>query len=103
LRGNSSEDNAVLQQIAARLVQHQHTTEPAPQAFIISLPEEGETYTFARSVQVAENAPLELQLDFRNKLSLQLWQIATVILLLTIVGASLAYATTRKAIVSSAA
>jgi hypothetical protein len=102
LRGNSSEDNAVLQQIAARLVQHQHTTEPAPQAFIISLPEEGETYTFARSVQVAENAPLELQLDFRNKLSLRLWQIATVVLLLTIVGASLAYATIKKSTVNSA-
>lgn len=97
LGGNSSEDNAMLQQIAARLVQHQHTTEPAPQAFIISLPEEGETYTFARSVQVAENAPLELQLEFRNKLSLHLWQIAVVVLLLTIVGASLAYATSTKA------
>lgn len=97
LRGNSTEDNATLQQIAARLVQHQHTTEPAPQAFIISLPVEGETYTFARSVQVAENAPLELQLDFRNKLTLHLWQITAVIVLLTVLGAALAYATTKKA------
>ncbi len=30
LAGNTSEDNAVLQQIAARLVQHQRTTDPAP-------------------------------------------------------------------------
>lgn len=96
LRGNSTEDNATLQQIAARLVQHQHTTEPAPQAFIISLPVEGETYTFARSVQVAENAPLELQLDFRNKLTLHLWQIAAVILLLTVLGSALTYATINK-------
>ena len=64
LRGNTTEDNAILQQIAGRLVQHQRTTEPAPQAIIISLPEEGAVYTFSRSVQVAENEPLELDLDF---------------------------------------
>ena len=67
LRGNSSEDNAVLQQIAGRLVQHQRTTEPAPRAILISLPEEGSVYTFARSVQVAENAPLELDLRFASE------------------------------------
>ena len=67
LQGNTSEDNAVLQQIAGRLVQHQRTTEPAPQAIIISLPEEGTVYTFHRSVQVAENAPLELDLRFGSK------------------------------------
>lgn len=92
LRGNTTEDNAVLQQIAARLVQHQHTTDPAPQAIIISLPEEGDIYTFGRSVQVAENAPLELELDFRSKLALHFWQTGVVILLLGFVGASLAYA-----------
>lgn len=95
LGGNTSEDNAVLQQIAARLVQHQHTTEPAPQAFIISLPEEGETYTFARSVQVAEKAPLELELDFRNKLALHWWQTALVGLLVVVLGAAISYATLK--------
>lgn len=91
LRGNTTEDNAVLQQIAARLVQHQHTTDPAPQAIIISLPEEGDIYTFGRSVQVAENAPLELELDFRSKLALHFWQTGVVVLLLGVVGASLAW------------
>jgi hypothetical protein len=90
LRGNTTEDNAVLQQIAARLVQHQHTTDPAPQAIIISLPEEGDVYTFGRSVQVAENAPLELKLDFRSKLKLHAWQTGAVLLLLAAVGAVLA-------------
>jgi len=70
LRGNSSEDNATLQRIAGRLVQHQRTSEPAPQAIVISLPEEGQVYTFSRSVQVAENAPLELELDFESRLRL---------------------------------
>ncbi|MEO1529528.1 MAG: hypothetical protein AAFX06_29240 [Planctomycetota bacterium] len=76
LQGNTSEDNKVLQQIAVRLVQHQRTTEPAPQAILISLPEEGTAYTFRRTVQVAENAPLELDLDFALQRRLRVWQIA---------------------------
>jgi Nodulation protein S (NodS) len=95
LRGNTTADNAILQQIAGRLVQHQHTTEPAPQAIIISLPEEGDVYTFGRSVQVAENAPLELELDFGSKLRLHLWQTALVLSLLAGMGAALAFVTTR--------
>ncbi|MDX1925544.1 MAG: hypothetical protein SFV81_03440 [Pirellulaceae bacterium] len=74
LAGNSKEDNAILQQIAGRLVQHQRTTEPAPQAIVISLPEDGNIYSFRRSVQVAENAPLELQLQFHSQYKLQVWQ-----------------------------
>ncbi len=70
LRGNTSKDNSVLEGIAERLVQHQRTTEPAPQAIVISLPEEGEVYTFNRSVQVAENSPLELDLEFEARLAL---------------------------------
>lgn len=96
LRGNTTEDNTVLQQIAARLVQHQHTTETAPQAIIISLPEEGDVYTFGRSVQVAENASLELDLDFGSKLKLHVWRIAAVLLLLAAIGTSLGFVTTKN-------
>jgi hypothetical protein len=74
LAGNTKEDNAILQKIAGRLVQHQRTTEPAPQAIIISLPEEGNIYSFRRSVQVAENAPLELNLQFNSQYKLRTWQ-----------------------------
>ena len=91
LRGNTTEDNAVLQKIAARLVQHQHTTDPAPQAILISLPEEGEVYTFARSVQVAENAPLELELGFRSKFSTPFWRTSLVLILLIGIGSALAF------------
>ena len=70
LRGNSMEDNEVLQRIAARLVQHQRGTESTPQAIVISLPEEGEVSTFSRSVQVTENAPLELNLTFASNLDI---------------------------------
>ena len=74
LAGNSKEDNTNLQQIAGRLVQHQRTTEPAPQAIIIGLPEDGNIYSFRRSVQVTENAPLELQLEFHSQYKLREWQ-----------------------------
>lgn len=95
LRGNTTADNAILQRIASRLVQHQHTTEPAPQAIIISLPEEGDVYTFGRSVQVAENAPLQLNLNFGSKLRLHPWQTALLLTLLAALVAAIAFATTR--------
>ncbi|MFO1066219.1 MAG: hypothetical protein U0892_20365 [Pirellulales bacterium] len=76
LAGNSQEDNAILQQIAGRIVLHQRTTEPAPQAIVISLPEEGTVYRFRRSVQVSENAALQLQLQFASRYKLRNWQIA---------------------------
>lgn len=94
LRGNTTADNAILMQIAGRLVRHQHATEPAPQAIIISLPEEGDVYTFGRSVQVAENSPLQLDLDFSSKLKLHLWQIMLVLSLLTGIGAVFAFSVT---------
>lgn len=85
LAGNSSKDNAVLQQIAGRLVQHQRSTEPAPQAIVISVPDDGTIYSFVRGVQVAENAPLELELEFTSQYHLRAWQwivaIASVVLL----------------------
>ena len=96
LRGNTTDDNAILQQIAARLVQHQRTTEPAPQAIIISLPEEGTVYTFSRSVQVAENAPLELDLHFGSQLRFRLWQTVLVLALLAAFAATLTFVTRRR-------
>ncbi len=74
LAGNSKEDNAILKQIAGRLVQHQRTSEPAPQAIVITLPEEGNRYRFQRSVQVAENTPMELELQFHSQYKLRAWQ-----------------------------
>jgi hypothetical protein len=96
LRGNTTEDNAVLQQIAARLVQHQHTTDPAPQAIIISLPEEGDIYTFGRSVQVAENAPLELELDFSSKFTIHSWRTSVVLILLIGMVAAFTFSTAKN-------
>ena len=91
LAGNSKEDIANLQQIAGRLVQHQRTTEPAPQAIIISLPEDGNIFSFRRSVQVAENAPLVLQLEFHSQYKLRVWQWVILAGLIGLLVAGLAY------------
>jgi len=96
LRGNSTEDNATLQRIAGRLVQHQRTSEPAPQAIVISLPEEGQVYTFSRSVQVAENAPLELQLDFDSRLRLPFLKSSFVLLALACFAVVVVWSVGRK-------
>ena len=96
LMGNTPEDNAVLQQIAGRLVQHQRSTEPAPQAITITLPEEGTVYSFSRSVQVAENAPLELELRFGLQRSLKIWQTALALALLIAIAGALAFAATKR-------
>lgn len=94
LRGNTNEDNQVLQQIAGRLVQHQRTAEPAPQALVISLPEEGSVYTFTRGVQVAENAPLELDLRLRSGYAVEYWR---ALLLLAVLAAIVSvFATGRQ-------
>lgn len=92
LAGNSKEDNANLQQIAGRLVQHQRTTEPAPQAIVISLPEDGNVYTFRRSVQVAENAPLELELEFHSEYKLRAWQWAMLVAMVGVLISGMAVA-----------
>ncbi len=94
LGGNTTADNALLQRIASRLVQHQHTTEPRPQAIIISLPEEGHIYNFTRTVQVAENAPLKLDLDFVSKRRLHLWRTIMVLALLAAIGPAMVFVTT---------
>lgn len=96
LRGNSTEDNVVLQQIAGRLVQHQRTAEPAPQAIVVSLPEEGEIFTFERSVQVAENSPLELDLQFGSPRQLSVVQYALVMGLVIAFATSFGLAAGRK-------
>ena len=92
LRGNSLEDNEVLQRIAGRLVQHQRGTDPTPQAILISLPEEGEVSTFSRSVQVAENAPLELDLQFAANLDLPLSRSMVTFLLVLAGSAAMVWA-----------
>ena len=90
LGGNTTEDNEVLQQIAARMVHQQRTTEPAPQSILISLPEEGSIYSFRRSVQVAVNSPLELHLNFRSRSDVRLWQGALAIALLAACAVAIA-------------
>ncbi len=89
LGGNTSQDNFVLMEIAGRLVKHQRSTEPAPQAIVISMPEEGRVYSFSRGVQVAKNAPLELDLKFDSEYKLAQWQWLLLAVLVAVLAVSL--------------
>lgn len=97
LQGNTSEDNATLQRIAGRLVRHQRSTEPAPQAITVTLPEESTVYTFSRTVQVAEDAPLELTLRFASEHRLGFFRATLALVLLVLLAAGIVLATRRRA------
>ncbi len=65
LLGNSADEIASLRGIAARLVDQQLASEPAPGAIDVTLPPRGSVLTFARALQVDGAAPLELTLAVR--------------------------------------
>ena len=82
LQGNSSEDNEILRRIAVRMVEQQRSSESAPQAISVTLPDEGKVYTFVRSVQVSEDAPLELDLRFAATGQVGFWRSMALLILL---------------------
>lgn len=63
LSGNSSDENAALRGIAAKIVDQQLGAQPTAAAIDVTLPERGKVYTFTRSLQVDGGAPLELRLE----------------------------------------
>ncbi len=91
LEGNTEDDNKVLREIATQLVMHQHSTEPAPQAINVTIPDEGRIFTFARSVQVEENQPLTLDLKFESPRLRNTSREAFVLLLVFGICAALAF------------
>ncbi|MDB4358754.1 hypothetical protein N9Z18_00775 [Verrucomicrobiales bacterium] len=95
LLGNTSEDNEALRRIAAQLVKHQRSSIPAPQAITITLPEEGEIYTFHRTVQVAENAPLNLDLTFTGSHQISIGKAVVLLLLCALVAVGIGFGARR--------
>ncbi|MCB1202728.1 MAG: hypothetical protein KDN18_00600, partial [Verrucomicrobiae bacterium] len=90
LQGNSSDENASLQRIAGKIVRQQQGTEPLARPMGLVLPSEGMVYRFERPLQVAENAPLNLELGFAPVSRLTAWQIAAGVGLLAIFALLLA-------------
>lgn len=66
VQGNTAADDKLLRSIAGQLVTHQRSSDPAPQAINITIPDEGRIFTFFRRVQVEQNAPLKLDLKFES-------------------------------------
>jgi hypothetical protein len=79
-------------------VKHQRSSIPAPQAITITLPEEGSIYTFQRTVQVAENAPLTLNLKFSGSDSVSMWKAIALLLLCAVVAVGIGYGGKRSEI-----
>jgi len=67
LMGNTAEENSALRGIAARIVEQQLGTEPAPGAIDVTLPTQGRVLTFTRSLQVDGGAPLGLELNVTRR------------------------------------
>lgn len=67
LMGNSAEENSALRGIAARIVEQELSTEPAPGAIDVALPRQGQVLTFTRSLQVDGGAPLGLELKINRR------------------------------------
>ena len=91
LQGNTDEDNAVLQRIAGRIVRQQRTIEPATRAMSVTLPEEGQVYRFERALQVAENAPLKLELEFGDRSRPDAWKVLLVLAMILGLAAMLGW------------
>ena len=66
------------------------------QAITITLPEEGTVYSFRRTVQVAENAPLELTLRFARVHRLDFWRVFLVLALLVVFAGGIASSVKRR-------
>ncbi|MEM7386074.1 MAG: hypothetical protein AAF514_14130, partial [Verrucomicrobiota bacterium] len=80
LQGNTAEENDALKRIANRIVNQQAAAEPALQAIDVSLPPQGNTVRFSRSVQVNGSKPLELRLKLSRRQEAPFWFIGLIAL-----------------------
>jgi hypothetical protein len=89
LEGNTADENAVLKEIANRIVTQQLAAEPAPAALEVTLPERGTVLSFSRSVQVDgdRRIPMAIELKFKRAHSGFAWLAVPLCLLVGALGA----------------
>lgn len=75
LQGNNDDENAGLTRIAGKIVRQQEGEEPLARPMGLVLPSEGQVYRFQRALQVAESAPLELNLGIAPLDRLVTWRV----------------------------
>lgn len=97
LAGNSLQVTSALKRMAGRIVSQQDAAEPASQAIESQLPEHGTIYKFARSVQVAGGAPLELNFAIERKSEPSIWNVVAMLVGITLIFSCLLGARVRKA------
>jgi hypothetical protein len=97
LAGNSLQVTSALKRMAGRIVGQQDASEPATQAIKSQLPERGTIYKFARSVQVAGGAPLELNFTIQPNDEPSIWNVVAMLVGLTVLFGCGLGARVRKA------
>lgn len=86
LMGNSVDENTALRGIAARIVEQQLSAEPPPGAIDVTLPEDGRSVTFARSIQVDGDAPLSMRLSLAAAGGANGWTVCALLLAVALAG-----------------
>ena len=67
LGGNTAEENDALRRLAARLIDQQQAVPAKPQAIGTTLPQQGQTASFSRSLQVNERAGLVIEIAGKRR------------------------------------
>jgi hypothetical protein len=88
LGGNTADENTALRGIADRIVEQQLSSEPAPGAIDVTLPESGNVVTFARSIQVDGDAPLAMRLSIAAVGGASGWSVFAVLAAVAIAAAT---------------
>lgn len=63
LEGNTTDENEALRRLAARLIDQQQAVPAKPQAIDTDLPQQGQTASFSRSLQVNDRAELVIEIE----------------------------------------
>ena len=63
LGGNSEDDNNALRLLASRLIDQQQAVPAKPQAIDTTLPQQGQTASFSRSLQINDSAELFIEIE----------------------------------------
>lgn len=86
LMGNTAEENSALRGIAGRIVEQQLSSEPAPGAIDVTIPQSGKVLTFTRSIQVDGEAPLGLRFQLTSSRGADGWFVFGLLLAVAAVG-----------------
>lgn len=96
LRGNTADENEALRRLAARLIDQQQAVPAKPQAIETILPQQGQTASFSRSLQVNDRAELVIEIEGKRSDSGRAGAPLLILLLLAALAFGVSAASGRK-------